>query len=111
MITQQEIEDLGFTRIPSWDFEDDKYPARQVICYVYYKDRSDCGLYAINRYRLEVQDYGETSGQIYLYNLKSWLVRTPDFSMQTRGFLGVLDTVSELEVIFEAFKDENSRIG
>lgn len=96
MITESDILSLGFHRIEDWDTED-------AIAYKYTVNRLEKGLYVQNIYRL--LDYG--NGE---YFLKSNLVRIPDLNLQTRGFLGTIDTVDELEDIFDTMKQQNAEM-
>lgn len=100
MITQAEIEALGFTY-------SDTLSTSQVETYLYIVDRAkDKGkpygtqnVYRLDR--LASTDY---------FSLISDLRRIPEFEMWTRGFNGDVSTIHELADIFNGFKDANKNI-
>ena len=97
MITSNEIESLGFSRVPEWDTD-------VTLAYKYEKNRYDKPRNTINLYRLDRlvdTDYME---------LKSTLQRETDFTFPTYSFNGELETVDDLFDLFENFKDLNNKI-
>lgn len=97
MITDSEITNLGFIRVPEWDTE-------VTLAYKYEKNRYDKPRNTINLYRLDRlvdTDYME---------LKSTLQRETDFNMATYSFNGELETIDDLFELFESFREANRHI-
>lgn len=97
MISDSEITNLGFIRVPEWDTE-------VTLAYKYEKNRYDKPRNTINLYRLDRlvdTDYME---------LKSTLQRETDFVFNTYSFNGELETIDDLFDLFELFKDNNTHI-
>ena len=97
MITSNEIESLGFSRVPEWDTD-------VTLAYKYEKNRHDKPRNTINLYRLDRlvdTDYME---------LKSTLQRETNFTFPTYSFNGELETVDDLFDLFENFKDLINKI-
>jgi len=95
MITDSQIQDLGFTRVDAWSTDvTDSY---QYIVNRYDKPRNTINLYRLDR--LIDTDYME---------LKSTLQRETDFNMGLMSFNGELATIEELFDLFEMFR-ENAR--
>lgn len=97
MITNDQILNLGFTKVDEWstDITDS---------YVYRVNRYDKPRNTINQYRLDRlidTDYME---------LKSTLQRETDFNMATYSFNGELETIDELFDLFESFREANRKI-
>ena len=95
MISQEEIENLGFTKVDNWSSD-------IVDSYVYTVNRYDKPRNTINLYRLDQlidTDY---------FELKSTLQRETDFNMALMSFNGELETIDELFDLFEMVK-ENAR--
>ena len=97
MITSNEIESLGFSRVPEWDTD-------VTLAYKYEKNRYDKPRNTINQYsldRLIDTNYME---------LKSTLQRETDFIFPTYSFNGELETIDELFDLFESFREANRKI-
>jgi hypothetical protein len=97
MITGDQIEDLGFTKVPEWSTD-------VTDSYVYRVNRYDKPRNTINQYRLDRlidTDYME---------LKSTLQRETDFNMATYSFNGELETIDDLFELFESFREHNRHI-
>ena len=97
MITGDQIESLGFTKVDEWSTD-------VTDSYVYRVNRYDKPRNTINQYRLDRlidTDYME---------LKSTLQRETDFIFTTYSFNGELETIDELFDLFESFREANRKI-
>lgn len=95
MISHEDIENLGFTKVDNWSSD-------VTDSYVYTVNRYDKPRNTINLYRLDHlidTDY---------FELKSSLQRETDFNMALMSFNGELETVDELFDLFEMVR-ENAR--
>jgi len=95
MVSHEDVENLGFTKVDNWSSD-------IVDSYVYTVNRYDKPRNTINQYRLDHlidTDY---------FELKSTLQRETDFNMSLMSFNGELETVEELFDLFEMVK-ENAR--
>jgi len=95
MISSNEIESLGFTKVDDWSTD-------VTDSYVYRVNRYDKPRNTINQYRLDRlidTDYME---------LKSTLQRETDFNMALMSFNGEMTTIEDLFDLFEMFR-ENAR--
>jgi len=97
MVSQEEIENLGFAKVDNWSSD-------IVDSYVYIVNRYDKPRNTVNSYRLDHlidTDY---------FELKSTLQRETDFNMRLMSFDGELETVDELFDLFELMKEHNRKI-
>jgi len=94
MISRDEIEWLGFTRVDNWSSD-------IIDSYKYIVNRYDKPRNTINLYRLD-----KLIGTDYI-ELKSTLQRETDFCMNTYSYNGEVTSIEDLFDLVELIRDHN----